>query len=43
MALIDMDWTEISIHNVISEFLRAERESFGALHPPWLPLIDSPI
>jgi hypothetical protein len=41
MALVDMHWTQISIHNVVSEFLRAERERFS-FYPPWLPVIDDP-
>jgi hypothetical protein len=41
MALIDMSWTQISIHNVVSEWLRAERESFS-FYPPWVPFIDNP-
>jgi hypothetical protein len=41
MALADMDWTEISIHNVVLEFLRGEREKLmGPLS--WLPVIDTP-
>lgn len=36
-----MKWTEISIHNVVTEFLRAEREQFS-FHQPWTPLIDRP-
>jgi hypothetical protein len=39
MALADMGWTEIGIHNVISEFLRADRAKFDRR---WLPLIDNP-
>jgi hypothetical protein len=42
VALADMVWTETSVHNVVSEFLRAERDSRFNFHPPWLGLIDNP-
>jgi hypothetical protein len=42
MALVDKVWSRISIHRVISEFLRAERNKNFSFHPPWLSLIDSP-
>jgi hypothetical protein len=41
VALADMVWTEISVHSVVSEFLRAERDSFN-FYPPWLGIIDNP-
>lgn len=37
-----MTWTEISVHNVVSEFLRAERDTRFNFYPPWLPIIDNP-
>ena len=41
MALADKDWTEISIHEVVLEFLRGEREKLmGPLS--WLPVVDNP-
>jgi hypothetical protein len=41
MALANMTWTEISIHHVVLEFLRGEREKlWGPLS--WLPAIDAP-
>ena len=42
MALATMVWTEISIHNVVAEFLRGERDSRFNFYPPWLPIIDNP-
>jgi hypothetical protein len=42
MALAAMDWNKISIHNVVSEFLRAERDKNFSFYPPWLPIIDNP-
>jgi hypothetical protein len=42
MAFADMNWTAISIHCVVLEFLRAEREKHFSFYPPWLPLIDNP-
>jgi hypothetical protein len=41
MALIDMVWNKISIHNVVSEFLRGERNNFS-FYPPWTTVIDNP-
>jgi hypothetical protein len=41
MALVDKSWTPIGIHEVISEFLRAERKNFS-LYSPWLPVMDNP-
>jgi hypothetical protein len=37
-----MTWTEIGFHNVISEFLRAERDSRFSAYEQWLPLINNP-
>jgi hypothetical protein len=42
MALIDKNWTKVSINNVVSEFLRGERDTISRICPPWLPIIDSP-
>jgi len=42
MALANMVWTEISIHDVVSEFLRGERNSYLDVYPSWLPIIDNP-
>jgi hypothetical protein len=42
VTLADMAWTEISIHSVVSEFLRAERHKYVGLGHPWLPIIDNP-
>jgi hypothetical protein len=42
MALFHKEWNTITIHRVISEFLRAERDNFAPIHPPWTPLINSP-
>ena len=43
MALVDMSWTRISVHNVVSEFLRGERDKFS-FYPAlaWLPIIENP-
>jgi hypothetical protein len=41
MALADMNWTEVSFHKMVAEFLRAEHESFS-FFPPWVPLIENP-
>jgi hypothetical protein len=41
MALAAMNWTEIGVHKVISEFLRAERDRFGSCEQ-WWPLINYP-
>lgn len=41
MALKDLTWTDITIHHVVSEFLRGERDRF-TFYPPWVPVIDSP-
>jgi hypothetical protein len=42
VALVDQRWRRIGIHNVISEFLRAETDTIFNFHRPWLPLIDHP-
>ncbi|SRR6266436_452459 len=42
MALIHKNWTKVSINNVVSEFLRGERDRISSIYPPWLPIIDSP-
>jgi hypothetical protein len=39
MALASMVWSEISINNVVSEFLRAERHRYD---PTCFPIIDNP-
>jgi hypothetical protein len=43
MALADSDrtWKETTIHFVISQWLRAERENFS-FEPQWLPIVDNP-
>jgi hypothetical protein len=40
MTLAHRSWIPITIHNVVSEFLRGERDQ--NFHPPWLALIDNP-
>ncbi len=42
MALAAMVWTEISIHHVVSEWLRAERDTRFNFYEAWLPIIDNP-
>jgi hypothetical protein len=43
MPLADMEWTEISIHQVVLEFLRGEQATTKFPAPPeWQPVIDHP-
>ena len=43
MALADMNWTEISIHHVVLEFLRCEEKTTQFPTPrQWQPVIDNP-
>src|ERR1700722_9505349 len=41
MAFINKQWIQISIHEVVLEFLRGERDRF-AFYPPWHSVIDNP-
>ena len=43
MALADMEWTKISIHHVVLEFLRGEQKTTKFPTPAdWQPVIDNP-
>jgi hypothetical protein len=42
MALVHLQWTEVSVHQVVLEFLRGERETRFNFLPLWLPTIDDP-
>jgi hypothetical protein len=42
MSLASKIWKEISIHAVVAEFLRAERDTKFNFYPPWLHLVDNP-
>jgi hypothetical protein len=41
MALINSSWNRISIHRVVLEFLRGEREKIQ-IPPAWLPVLETP-
>jgi hypothetical protein len=40
--LASMSWTHVAIHDVVSEFLRAERHNYAHIDPALLALIDQP-
>jgi hypothetical protein len=42
MALANMSWEEISIHHVVSQYLRNDRGHYASFPQPWQDIIDNP-